>query len=206
MERSPSLSAEEGRSLLGIAAAAVRHGLVRETVIPVDAADFPAPMASVGASFVSLHRDSKLLGCIGTLEPERPLVCDVAANAHRAAFEDPRLPAVTHADVDHMTIEVSVLGAIVALPASSYDDLVDGLEPSVDGLVVSVSGRKATFLPAVWSQLPEPDRFVAALWDKAGLAARAWPRRVAVERYRTLAFEASGSELGTSLSNLKNGA
>ena len=47
---------------------------------------------------------------------------------------------------------------------------------AVDGLVVAAGRHRATLLPSVWHQLAHPADFVAALWQKAGLAHGAWPK------------------------------
>ena len=189
------MSGEEGRTLLEVAAAAVEHGLSDEAELRVDPSGFAPPLDQTGGSFVSLHRETELLGCVGTLEPSRPLICDVAFNAHGAAFRDPRLPSVTPADFSTMTIDVAVVGPLVPVVAGSYDELIDGLDPEVDGIVVSVAKSRATFLPAVWAQLPEPEQFLAALWAKAGLDRLAWPRDIRIDRYRTRVFASAATDL-----------
>ena len=44
-------------------------------------------------------------------------------------------------------------------------------------------GRRATFLPSVWSQLPEPEDFLMHLKHKAGLPTRGWPQGMCAWRY-----------------------
>jgi AMMECR1 domain-containing protein len=71
---------------------------------------------------------------------------------------------------------VSVIGPISQFPADSYDDVVARLPRA--GAVVAAGGRRGTFLPAVWEQLPTSELFVAGLWRKAGLPPRAWPAQL----------------------------
>ena len=85
--------------------------------VPVDA-------AGPGAAFVTLHRNGQLLGCIGSMEPRRSLAADVATHAFDAAFRDPRLPAVTADDWDHMDVEISVLGPLSVLDVHDRDQPV----------------------------------------------------------------------------------
>src|SRR4051812_27296734 len=54
-------------------------------------------LRETGASFVTLKLDGELRGCIGTIDPRRPLGDDVAANAIAAAYRDPRFPPVSPA-------------------------------------------------------------------------------------------------------------
>ncbi len=127
-----------------------------------------------------------MLGCIGTLTPERPLGISVAHSAIGAAFDDPRLPAVDADDFPEMHVKVSVLSDLQPLAVTSRAGLVDALEPGVTGVVVARGPRRATFLPAVWAKVADPDDFLDALWAKAGLRARVWDARVRVATYTTV--------------------
>ena len=189
MGRSHSLKPEHGQTLVEMAARAIDEGLA-ENELDVDPAAFDPSLAEIGGSFVSLHRNGELLGCIGTLDPQRPLISDVAATACGAAFQDPRLPSVACHPAGVPSMLPSAAGPLTPLAARSYDDLLDQLVPHVDGLVVSVGRSRATFLPYVWEQNTHPSRFVALLWVKGGFDPRSWPRGVRLHRYRTTVFTA----------------
>jgi hypothetical protein len=47
-------------------------------------------------------------------------------------------------------------------------------------------GRRGTFLPQVWEDLPDPGLFIARLKQKAGIAQDADARRLRVKRYSVL--------------------
>ena len=140
-----------------------------------------------GASFVTLETGGELAGCIGSLEPRRPLWVDVARNARSAAFADPRFPALAVADLDRTVISVSVLSPLSPLPAG-HDELVAALRPGVDGVLLQAGGHRGTFLPAVWDKLPTAEDFVARLLGKAGLPGRRWPADARAWRYTTDEF------------------
>jgi AMMECR1 domain-containing protein len=55
-------------------------------------------------------------------------------------------------------------------------------------LILEDRGRRGTFLPSVWEQLPEPADFLAHLRRKAGLPAGYWSETLRVSRYRTESF------------------
>lgn len=154
-----------------------------------DAAWLDAP----GASFVTLTLGrvpgGALRGCIGSLEARRPLREDVEANAVAAALHDPRFAPLTARELDDTVVEVSVLSAPAALPAADEAELLARLRPGVDGVVLSACGRRATFLPQVWEQLPDPADFLARLRRKAGLPADYWGRDVVVETYTVTAWQ-----------------
>ena len=145
-------------------------------------------LTSPGAAFVTLRSEAgELLGCIGSLEPRQPLVADVADHAFDAAFRDPRFPPMTRDRAAGMVIDISVLGPTRSFPSTGYEDLVSRI-PVGSGLVVTAGRHRATFLPAVWEQLPDARSFLAALWRKAGLAPGAWPRGTRVEVYDSEEF------------------
>lgn len=156
------------------------------------AAEFPE-LGDPGASFVTLRtRAGDLLGCIGSLTPHQPLAADVAAHAYDAAFRDPRFTPISSASARTAVIDISVLGPTVPFPAENYDYLIARF-PRGRGIVVEAGRHRATFLPAVWEQLPGPEQFVAALWRKAGLAHREWPAETRISAYEVLEFAEPGS-------------
>lgn len=177
------------RMLLEVARASIRHGLDHGRPLPVDPAAFPPPLAEPGAAFVTLHREGRLRGCIGSLEPRRPLVTDVAENAYAAAFRDPRFPPLAPREYEGLEIEISVLGPPEALPpAASEAEAAALLRPGVDGVILEGGGRRGTFLPAVWDQLPDPLQFLRHLRLKAGLPAEGWSPAWRLWRYTTESF------------------
>jgi AMMECR1 domain-containing protein len=48
--------------------------------------------------------------------------------------------------------------------------LADALRPGIDGLIIARGQHRATFLPAVWQSIPDPQQFIRHLKRKAGLA------------------------------------
>ncbi len=180
----PLLEPERG-ALLEVAGASLDHGLAHGRPLPVEVTRFGPTLRQLGASFVTLRLDGTLRGCTGSLEPARPLVTDVALHAYSSAFEDPRFAPLRPEERHALHVHVSVLGPQEPLAFADDVELLARLEPGVDGLVIEAAGRRATFLPAVWSSLPEPEAFLRALKEKAGLPGepdavplRAWRYRV----------------------------
>lgn len=187
------LSAEAARLLLALARAALAHGVRQGAPLPVDVGALPAPLARPAASFVTLrHRDGALRGCLGELEPRHPLAESVARNAWQAACRDPRFAPVAADELDDLDVHVSVLGPLEPLPVRSESELRAALRPGADGLLIDDGVHRATFLPAVWSALPDPACFLAELKRKAGLADGAWPDSLRVWRYSALELPAPG--------------
>jgi AmmeMemoRadiSam system protein A len=150
-------------------------------------------LAVPGACFVTLHAGGELRGCIGSIEARRALAADVAANARAAAREDGRFDPIAAAELARVEIHLSLLGPPVALDVASRAELLAALVPGVDGLVLEEAGRRATFLPAVWGQLGDCERFVAHLERKAGFAERSWSPARRAFRYAVESIAAGGA-------------
>jgi hypothetical protein len=138
--------------------------------------------------FVTLLRNGALRGCIGSLEPRRPLAEDVVANAAAAAFRDPRFAPVAAPELPRITVQLSVLSLQQPFPVASQAELLEQLEPFVDGLTLEDGANRATFLPKVWEQLPDPATFLLHLKAKAGLPPDHWSHTLRFWRYRAENF------------------
>jgi AmmeMemoRadiSam system protein A len=188
-----SLTPADGDALAAIAAGAVRARLADQ---PTDGrVPRSAALRALGSSFVTLERSGSLRGCVGTLDAGRPLYRDTGRNAVRA-MSDPRVPPVTREEWPTLTVSVSVLSRPEPLAVRCLTELYDELRPTVDGLILVVGPRQATFLPTVWGKLPDPEDFVRALLVKGGWPADELPDGVRALRYTADSFherEAHGS-------------
>jgi AmmeMemoRadiSam system protein A len=174
---------ELGQVLIALARGAIADEFGRAAPRPAHAA-----LAAPGATFVTLRRDGDLRGCIGSLAAWRPLGVDVDANARAAAFRDPRFAPLAVAEFAAITVEVSLLSPSEPLPWADEAAACALLRPDVDGIILECDGRRATFLPQVWEQLPDPREFLAALKRKAGLPAGYWSPRMRLARYTVAKF------------------
>ena len=171
--------ADLGRVLLGIARSAIGDELGLDAPSPWD----HAALTPLGATFVTLKQGSELRGCIGSLEPRRPLGVDVRENAIAAAFRDPRFPPLRAREFGTTSIEVSLLMRDEPVAACSEEELITRLRPEVDGVIVQYGAQRATFLPQVWATIADPREFLRALKRKAGLPEDFWSPQLNVSRY-----------------------
>jgi len=93
---------------------------------------------------------------------------DIYENAISAAFKDPRFAPVTKEELNHLTLEVSLLSDPQPLQYSDFNDLANKIKPHKDGLILSFGRYQGTFLPQVWEQLKTPKEFLEHLSYKAG--------------------------------------
>jgi uncharacterized protein len=169
------LTAEEKKTLLCAARRALEAGVRGDTPIPIPASELTPALRAKGASFVTLTKGGQLRGCIGTLEAHQPLAEDVQEHAIAAALNDYRFDPVTPDELDDIEIEVSRLTAPQPLHYTSPEDLLAKLRLGTHGVTLrDASGRRATFLPQVWRQLPQKEQFLAHLCQKMGASPDAW--------------------------------
>ena len=183
-----SLALNLRQVLLEVAGRAIDFGVHHDRPLTVVTADYPAPLQEMRATFVTLQKEGQLRGCIGSLTPHRPLVVDVAYNAHAAAFSDPRFPPLAAHERTSLAIHISILSLPVPMTFRSEADLLAQIRPGVDGLILEDRGRRGTFLPAVWESLPDPWEFWTQLKRKAGLSPTHWSDTLRVSRYTTESF------------------
>lgn len=187
----------ESRGLLAtIARQAVVAAAKREPYAP--AGEWIAGrLAEPGASFVTLRTAGELRGCIGSLAARRALGIDVAENARAAALSDRRFAPVAVHELARLTIELSLLTPPEPFAVGSRAALLAALTPGVDGLVLEEHGHRATFLPAVWTQLPDPESFVLHLERKAGLTPGSWSAARRCFRYRAESIAVGPALIGS---------
>ncbi|MCB1678255.1 MAG: AmmeMemoRadiSam system protein A [Halioglobus sp.] len=174
--------------LLGIAREAIGGALRGVPAPQIEALEAHPALGASRAVFVTLTQARQLRGCIGTLEPVAPLARAVAEYAVGAALHDPRFARLQAQELARTGIEIAVLGSMEPLVADSRDTLLAQLEPAVDGLMLEDRSHRATFLPKVWVQLPDPAHFLEQLLAKAGLPADHWSPTLRFNRYRTVTF------------------
>jgi AmmeMemoRadiSam system protein A len=185
-------TAADRRFLLDLARRTVRE-VVNTGKLPETSAEGLAPkFTEAKGCFVTLTKHGDLRGCIGYILPQGPLYTAVIANARNAAVRDPRFSPVKPREVDQLEIEISVLTEPQPLFFASPADLLSKLQPGVDGVVLQVDGRGATYLPQVWEQIPDKEEFLNHLSEKAGCEPSAWRQpgtRVSI--YRVESFKES---------------
>lgn len=181
-----TIDAAERATLLEVARDAIDRGFGQAEAPEVALDDFPAPLRSIACSFVTLHKDAALRGCIGSLHAHQPLISDVARHAFAAAFSDVRFNPVERTELAALHIHISILSALEPVRFDREDDLIASLRPEVDGLLIEAGGQRATFLPTVWTSFPDGGDFLAALKNKAGMELTSG---YAAWRYTTQNFE-----------------
>lgn len=183
-----TMNAKNRGILLQIARDAIFQCLEKKRGKIPNIGTLPDELRERRATFVTLTISGRLRGCIGMLEACRPLAEDVAANAVAAAFDDPRFPPLTKKEFEKLEIHISVLSPPEEMVFSTEEDVLRQIRPGIDGLILQDGFHRGTFLPSVWEELPQKERFWAHLKQKAGLPVTYWSDNLRVFRYTTEYF------------------
>ena len=159
--------------LLKLARSAITSALIKDSEVVRPKEISPALKEQRGC-FVTLQKKGALRGCIGTIEPVRPLFSNVEENALNSAFKDPRFSPVTEDELSEIEVEISILTVPRVLEFEDGKDLMVKLKPGVHGVILSQDYRSATFLPQVWDQLPNKKEFLENLCLKGGMNRNCW--------------------------------
>jgi AmmeMemoRadiSam system protein A len=124
--------------------------------------------------FCSVYVSGNLRGCIGTLEPVKALFDGICDNATFAAYHDSRFKSITSGEMKNLEVEISVLSVPIGLRYNGSVDLQKKIESK--GVIIRKDGQGATFLPQVWKELPQSEKFLSQLCLKAGLDPNEWKK------------------------------
>ncbi len=129
-------------------------------------------------AFVTLHKDGRLRGCIGTILPVRDsLAEEIIENGISACSRDPRFPAVEPSELPELEYSVDVLGE--PEPIESKDQL----DVKKYGVIVSKGGRRGLLLPNL-DGVDTVDQQIAIAKEKAGIGKR--EHGVQLERFQVV--------------------
>ena len=170
------LDAEERLLLLRIAREAIECAVDKKENPILELSAMPLRLQEHGASFVTLTLEGNLRGCIGALQASQPLALDVQEHAVAAATEDYRFRPVSSQEVSALVIEISRLSPSQELVYASPPDLLAKLRPGMDGVVLRRGFQRATFLPQVWENIPDPSDFLTQLCFKMGVNGDLWKK------------------------------
>jgi AmmeMemoRadiSam system protein A len=177
------LSEEEKGFLLELASETIKRHIRGEKM---ELKHIPKGLEQRAGTFVSLHKNGELRGCIGSIQPVNPIYLDVIKNSIAAAFKDPRFPPLK--DLDGVEIEISVLSRPEKLDYKNKEGLLKKLEPKKHGVIIKKGFHQATFLPQVWDSIPDKEAFLTHLCMKAGLDGDEWERQLEVYVYEVDCF------------------
>lgn len=126
--------------------------------------DLPTELTDTRAgAFVSIHKQGRLRGCIGTIEAtEETLAEEIINNAISASTRDPRFSEITEDELKWLEINVDVLGE----PEPIFS--MDQLDPKRYGVIVQKGYRRGLLLPDL-DGVDTAEQQVSIARQKAGI-------------------------------------
>lgn len=127
--------------------------------------DVPEEMLEKQAGvFVSLKKDGRLRGCIGTIGPTTGSVAEeIIQNAVSAAVSDNRFPEVTYEELPYLEYSVDVLEAPEEIQSA------DQLDVKKYGLIITKGRKRGLLLPNL-EGVDTVEEQIAITKQKAGIA------------------------------------
>lgn len=114
-------------------------------------------------AFVTLKKEGRLRGCIGTVEPARgSLFEEIKKNAVAAAVRDPRFASVQAEELKSIELSVDVLSPLEKIAG------IGDLDPKKYGVLVKSGGLSGLLLPAL-EGIDTPEKQVSVARQKAGI-------------------------------------
>ncbi len=160
------LSDTEKEYLKKIAFLSIRSGFGKGTRFPEPPTD---RMTEKLGAFVTLKKGEKLRGCIGNIIGDHPLWKTIIKMAAQAAFNDPRFPPLKNEELDHVSLEISIIS-----PMQPLDD-PGKIVPGRDGLLIRKKGASGLLLPQVATEWGwDRETFLGHTCRKAGLPENCW--------------------------------
>ena len=160
------LNETDKKELREIAKLSLYEATINNKKVLIDESRLPSKLKEPLGAFVTLYKNKKLRGCIGTFEPDEPLYKVVMDMAVASAKFDNRFQEVTPDELKDIEIEISVLTPRKKI--NSLDEIVLGRH----GIYIQKGVKNGTFLPHVASQMNwSVEEFVGnCAKEKAGIS------------------------------------
>ena len=173
------------QELLDIAYQSIEHGLKNGKCMKLNESKYPKALQQPHGAFTTLKSKGVLRGCKGSIEFALPLVKTVAYSAFSSAFNDPRFTPLQPCEFAQLKISLSVLSPKEKISFTCEKEIIDKIQPGIDGVVLEYNGQKGTLLPSVWETIPDAREFFFILKQKAGFDRDFWDENIQAHRYTT---------------------
>ena len=169
MHESEPLTCSERKTLLAIARASLESHVKNGARPDTGHLDLTAALQEARGAFVTLTIRGRLRGCIGYVEPIKPLWEAVVENAANAALRDPRFGSVTPGELSSIQIEISAMSPLRPVTDHSH------IEVGRHGIMLTCGISHGLLLPQVAVEYDwDSAEFLAHTCRKAGLPDDAW--------------------------------
>jgi AmmeMemoRadiSam system protein A len=163
-----------------LARQSLEHTIITGGKLPLPA-DLPAELVDERAGvFVTLYKQGRLRGCIGTIAPTTACVAtEIIGNAVSSGLNDHRFDPVTKQELPYLTYKVDVLKAPERIAGP------EELDVKRYGVIVTSGGRRGLLLPNL-DGIDTVEEQIAIARQKGGISASA---EVTLERFEVVRHE-----------------
>lgn len=128
--------------IINLARRAVEDYIISGQEVKFDEDELPEILKKPAGVFVTLKKNNKLRGCMGTFRPvQKNAAYEIVSNAITAAENDPRFPEVTKQELNDLKISVDILSE-----AEKIKDKNE-LNPKKYGILVKGGHQTGLLLP-----------------------------------------------------------
>lgn len=171
---------KEEKYITDLARRAVEEYIISGREAEIEEEELPEILKREAGVFVTLKKDGKLRGCMGTFKPvQKNAAYEIISNAMTAAENDPRFPEVEKEELNEISISVDILSEPEAVRDKSE------LNPKKYGILVKGGHQTGLLLPDL-EGIETADKQLNIAKRKAGLREDA---EVEIYRFTVSRFE-----------------
>jgi AmmeMemoRadiSam system protein A/AmmeMemoRadiSam system protein B len=164
-------------SYVQLARLSLEHYIMKGTPLKRPENLLPELIHNKAGVFVSLKKEGKLRGCIGTILPTTECIADeIIQNAISASTQDYRFDPITEEELPWLVYDVDILSE--SEPISSMDEL----DVKRYGVIVTSKGKRGLLLPNL-EGVNTPEQQVNIALQKANISAK---EKYAMERFEVV--------------------
>lgn len=170
VQNSFELTNEAKQQLLALARSTIEQAISNRQQPQIDTKSLNPQLLQNAGAFVTLSTNGNLRGCIGNFSADSPLYLVVREMAIAAALHDYRFSPLSVAELDKISIEISVLTPMRRIKSA------DELQLGKHGIYMQKGSRSGTFLPQVATETGwNKEQFLGyCSRDKAGIGWNGW--------------------------------
>lgn len=119
-------------------------------------------LSQKGGVFVTINKNKKLRGCIGTLEATKENLANEIISSAISACKDPRFSPIKREEFPNLTFEVNILSKKEPVPKEKINEI----NPQKEGVIVKSGLRRGLLLPNI-EGIDSPQKQISVALKKA---------------------------------------
>ena len=178
-----------GQELIRAAENALARAIEKKKRYTPSRQEYSDTLFDRGAVFVNISREGGSGILKGSLNRQRGTVFNLADSVFAATAENKDFADITTDDLPDFEIKIELLTGFMPVSYENEADLLDKLQPGIDGIIIRSGDRQALLLPSEWKDYEDKQAFLNSLKLKAGLNPGYWSNKIKVYRFYTVEIE-----------------